>query len=113
MAAAIGLLELRLAGADDHVELLVEQLADQCRRGRRVIGRVAVGHHVDVRLDVGEHAADDMALALHPLGADDRARLGGNLAGAVAAVIVVDVDGGAGQRGAEPATVWAIAASSL
>ena len=42
-----------------------------------------------------------MALALHPLGADDRAGLGGDLAGPVGAVIVVDVDGGAGQRGAE------------
>ena len=75
VAAAIGLLDLGLAGADHHVELLVEQLARPAPARPRVVGRVAVGHHVDVGLDVGEHAADDMALALHPLGADDRARL--------------------------------------
>ena len=74
---------------------------DQRGRGGRVVGRVAVGHHIDVGLDVGEHAADDIALALHPLGADDRARDAGIVDGAVAAVVVVDVDRRAGQRRAE------------
>jgi hypothetical protein len=42
-----------------------------------------------------------MALALHPLGSDDRARGGGKLAGAIGAVVVVDVDSGTGECGAE------------
>ena len=66
-----------------------------------VVGQVAVGHHVNVGVDVGEHAADDVALALLALGADDRAGLGRDLARPVAAVVVVDVDRRAGQRRAE------------
>ena len=73
VAAAIGLRRLVLAGADDHVELLVDQHRDHLRRGLGIVGQVAVGHDIDVGIDVGEHAADDMALALLPLGADDRA----------------------------------------
>ena len=64
-------------GADDHVELLGEQQVDHRRRGLGIVGQVAVGHDVDVGVDVGEHAADDMAFALLALGADDRAGLGG------------------------------------
>jgi len=98
VAAAIGLLDLRFPSADDHIELLVEQFADELGRGGGVVGRVAIGHQVDVGLDVGEHAPHDMALALHLLGANDRAGLRRDLAGAVTAVIVEDVDGGIGQR---------------
>ena len=76
VAAAIGVFRLVAAGADDHVELLGEQHVDHRRRGRGVVGQVAVGHHVNVGVDVGEHAPDDIALALLPLGADDRAGLG-------------------------------------
>jgi hypothetical protein len=54
-----------------------------------------------------------MALALLALGADDGAGLARDLDGAVAAVVVVDVDGRAGQRGAEAGDRRAIAASSL
>ena len=101
VAAAIGLLLLVAAGADDHVELLGEEQVDHRRRGLGIVGQVAVGHHINVGVDVGEHAADDVALALLALGADDRAGLGRDLARAVAAVVVVDVDGRAGQRRAE------------
>ncbi len=69
---------------------------DEARGHRCVIGRVAVGQHIDVGLDVGEHAAHDMALALHPLAADDRALRPRNLDGPVGAVVVVDVDSGIG-----------------
>ena len=90
-----------LARADDHVELLVDQHLDHRRRGLGIVGQVAVGHDVNVGVDVGEHAADDMALALLALGADDRARRARDLDRAVAAIIVVDVDGGgrAARRG--------------
>ena len=46
-----------------------------------------------------------MALALLPLAADDGAGLGRDLAGAVAAVVVVDVDVAPGSAARKPATV--------
>ena len=113
MAAAIGVLLFVAPRADHHVELLGEQQVDHRRRGLGIVGEVAVGHDVDVSIDVGEHAADDVALALLALGADDGARLRRNLARAVAAVVVVNVDGRAGQRRAEPRDGRPIAASSL
>jgi len=101
MTAAIGLDRLPHPAADHHVELLVEKALDQRRNGGRVVGRVAIGHDIDVGIDVGEHAADDIALALHPFGANNRAGGCGDLTGAIAAVVVVDVDSGVGQRGSE------------
>ena len=97
-AAAIGVLLLVFAGADDHVELLVEEHVDHRRRGLGIVGEVAVGHDVDVGLDVREHAADDVALALLALGADDCAGRRRDLARPVAAVVVINVDGRARQR---------------
>ena len=113
MAAAIGVLLLVAPGADHHVELVCEQQVDHRRRRLRVVGQVAVGHDVDVGIDVGEHAPDDVALALLPLGTNDRAGLGRDLARAVPAVVVVDVDVAEGSAARKPATVGGIAASSL
>ena len=90
-----------LARADDHVELLVEQQVDHRRRRGGIVGQVAVGHDVDVGVDVGEHAPDDVALALLASRCGRSRRPPPRLARAVAAVVVVDVDGRAGQRGAE------------
>src|SRR5204863_8484144 len=92
VAAAIRLLLLVAPGADDHVELLGEQLVDHRRGGLGVIGQIAVRHDVNVGVDVGEHPADDMTLALLTLAANNCAGLGGDLAGAVGAVVVVNVD---------------------
>ena len=64
MAAAIGALLLVPASADDHVELLGEQHVDHRRRRLGIVGQVAVGHDIDVGVDVGEHAPHDVALAL-------------------------------------------------
>ena len=50
-------------------------MIDHRRRGLGIIGQIAVGHDIDVGIDVGEHAADDVALALLAFAADDRARL--------------------------------------
>ena len=99
--AAIGVFLLVPPGADDHVELLGEEHVDHRRSRLRVVGQVAVGHDVDVGIDVGEHAADDMALALLPFGADDGAGFRSDLARPVAAVVVVDVDGAPGSACAE------------
>lgn len=78
--------------ADDHV-VSVEHLGDHGRGRVGRVGVVAVGHHVHVRVDVLEHGADDVALALARLPADDRAFGLGDLGGAVRGVVVVHVDG--------------------
>ena len=101
MAAAIGVLDLGSACTDHHVELLVHQHRDQRGGGGGVVGRVAIGKDVDVRLDIREHAADDAALALHPLAPDHRARRLRPVDRAIGTVVVVDVDDRLGQRGAE------------
>ena len=62
-----------LAGPDHHVELLVNQHPNHFRSRTRVVSQVAVRHDVDVGINVREHATDDMALALLPLGPDDGA----------------------------------------
>ena len=102
MAATIRVLLLMLAGPDHHVEPVVEQQCDHRRRRRGIIGQIAVGHDVDIGIDVGEHSADDVALALHPLGADLGPRSARQLDRAVAAIVVIDVDRRARQHGAEP-----------
>ncbi len=66
-----------------------------------VVGQIAVGHDIDVGIDVGEHAADDMAFALLPLAANDGPGGARDLNGGVAAIIVEHVDRGGRQRGAK------------
>ena len=101
MPAPISLLLLVPTRADDHVELLGEQQVDHRGRGLRIVGQIAVGHDVNVGIDVSEHAADNMALALLTLAPDEGAGLGSDLARPVAAIVVVNVDDRAGQRRAE------------
>ena len=50
---------------------------------------------------LGEHAPDDVALALETFGPHDRSGLGRHLDGAVFRVVVEDVDGRVRQRGLE------------
>jgi hypothetical protein len=87
--------------ADDHVGAFGDQRADEFRRVGGRIGPVAVGHDVDIRLDVGEHAAHHIALALAALAHDGRARKCGAQRGRVGGIVVVDIDAGGGQRCAE------------
>jgi hypothetical protein len=61
--------------------------------------RIAISHHIDVGLHIGEHAADNIAFALHPLCPDDGAGGSGNLYRLVGGVVVIDVDRRIGQRG--------------
>ena len=101
MAAPVGFLDLGLARADDHIQILAHQPCNERRCGGGFIGRVTVRHDIDIGLNVGEHAADDMTLALHPFGADNRPGGAGGVNRRVAAVIVININGGTGQRGAE------------
>ena len=102
MAAAIGVGSFVDAGADHHVEPVVDQPRDHRGCAFRIIGRVPIGHDIDVGVHVSEHPAHDIALALHPLGADDRPCPARHLYGAVGAVVVEHVDDGIGERRAEP-----------
>ena len=94
MAEAIGRLLAIDTDGNDHVEPVLDKLADHRRRTRRVIGRIAVNQHVDVRFDIIEHPSHHVAFALMALAADDSACLPGNFDRAVGRVIVVDVHPG-------------------
>ena len=83
------------------VDAFGHQLLDHVGRGGGVIGVVAIDQHIHIGLDVGEHAAHDIALALALFTAHHGPGLGGAGNGAVTAVVVIDIDGGAGQGGAE------------
>ena len=74
VAPTIGRLLAIDAGADDHIEPLVDELRDHRGRARRVIGRVAIDQNVDIRLDVVEHPPHHVALALVGLAANDARR---------------------------------------
>ena len=87
--------------ADGHVGALGQQHVDQLRRVFRRIGTVAVGHQVDVGIDVGEHAPHHIALALARLPDDDGAGGARLQRRQVARIVVVDIDRSGGQRLAE------------
>ena len=72
-----------VAHAGDDVQVVAPQPLDHFRRTRGVIGRIAVGDDVDVRIDFGEHPAHDAALARTFLAAYDRAGGAGDVAGAI------------------------------
>ncbi len=101
MTTAIGFFHFALACADDHVEIILQHGGHKPGRGDSIIGRITVGHDVDVSIHIGEHAAHDMALALLRHAANDRASSSGEFSAAVAAVIIEDVDVGGGQCATE------------
>ena len=70
-------------------------------RARRIISRVPIDQDVDVGIHIGEHPPHHVALALVHLAADEGAGGPGGLDGAIGGIVVVDVDRGLGQRGAE------------
>ena len=101
MTEAVGRVLLINARPDHHVETLFGETRDHGARARGIVGGVTIDQNVEVRVDVGEHSPHHVALALMPFAPHQRAGGAGNLAGAVGGVVVVDVDRGLGQRGAE------------
>ena len=71
------------AKAHHHVEVIVDQRVDHARGARGIVGRIAIDQHVDVGIDIGEHAPDHMPLALAALAAHDGAGRARDLDGAV------------------------------
>ena len=102
VAGAAGIVGDAAPGADHHVGALGQQRVDQLRRILRRIGAVAIGHQIDVGIDVGEHAPHDVALALARLATTMAPAARALQRGQVAGIVVVDIDRGARQRRAEP-----------
>ena len=98
MASSVGLHAPRHACAIDEVEIFFNHPADHARSGLGFVGRITVHQHINVGVNVGEHAADNISLSLASLVANNRARRPGDVDGAIARVVVVNVDCGRGQR---------------
>ena len=97
MERPLVLLEIRGAEAiPDHHVIAFENLLDHGRSGIGRVGIIAVGHDIDIGIDVLEHGTDDIALALTGLLADDCPLLFGYFGSMVRGVVVVDVDSGIG-----------------
>ena len=97
---------LKIGGAQavsDHHVVAFEDFVHHS--GCRVcgVGVVAVGHDVHVGVDVFEHGADHVALALARFLADNCAFGSGDFRRAIGGVVVVYVDVGVRQRGFEVA----------
>ena len=67
MARPIGSPSLIDPKSHHHVQMIRQQRLDHARGAGGVVSSVAVDQHVDICIDVGEHAADHMALALPTL----------------------------------------------
>lgn len=86
---------LEVCGAEavsDYHVIAFENLLDHGWGGIGRVGIVTVGHDIDISIDVLEHRADDIPLALAGLLTDDGTFLCGNLGSTVCGVVVVDVD---------------------
>ena len=102
MERALVLLEVCGAEAiPDHHVVTFEDFLDHGRSGIGRVCIIAVGHDIDIGIDVFEHGADDITLTLAGLLTDDGTFSCGNLGGAVCGVVVVDVDSGIWQSVAE------------
>ena len=94
----IGGLGLIDAKAHHHIEMVGQQRIDHARRAGGVVGRVAVDQHIDIGVDIGEHAPDHMTLALAAFAAHLRAGIARDRNGAIRRIVVVDEDFGRRQR---------------
>lgn len=90
---------LEVCGAEaipDYHVIAFENLLDHGRSSIGWVGIIAVGHDINIGIDVLEHGADDIALALTRFLADDCPLLFGYFGSVICGVVVVDVDSGIG-----------------
>ena len=90
---------LEVCGAEaipDYHVIAFENLLDHGRSSIGWVGIIAVGHDINIGIDVLEHGADDIALALTRFLADDCPLLFGYFGSVIRRVVVVDVDSGIG-----------------
>lgn len=91
---------LEVCGAEavsDYHVIAFENLLDHGWGGIGRVGIVTVGHDIDISIDVLEHRADDIPLALAGLLTDDYTFSRGDFRGVICGVVVVDVDSGVRQ----------------
>ena len=84
-----------------HVQLFIAKLLEHGRCHGGVVRAVAIHQDVNIRLQVREHATDNVALSLQPLLADDCAGLAGLGHRKIAGVIVIYVHRNVSERGAK------------
>ncbi len=87
----------RLSNPHHHVGVARQYGSKQVAHPIGRIGVVAVGHDVEVGINLLEHCRDHVALALFLFAYHDRPGLPGDLAGSISAVVVKDIDGGFGD----------------
>lgn len=88
---------LEVCGAEaipDYHVVAFENLLDHGRSSIGWVGIIAVGHDINIGIDVLEHGADDIALTLAGLLTDDCPLSCGDFCGVICGVVVVDVDSG-------------------
>jgi hypothetical protein len=68
------------------------QLPYHRRRSRCVIGRVTVGHHIDIGINVCKTPADDVALSWRQFGSNYRASSTGYTYGIVSRIVIEDIN---------------------
>jgi hypothetical protein len=81
-----------------HIQAIPDQLVDHDRRGGRIVSHVSVNQNIQIGLDIGEHATDDIAFALTGLGTNHGAGSLGASDCVVCRVVVEHVNDGLGQR---------------
>ncbi len=101
MAAPVGGDGFAHADPRHHVQPLLQQHRHHLGGGPRVVGVVAIDQHVHIGLDIGESAADDVALALPRLGAQLGTGRARRLGGGVTRVVVEHDDPRVRQGGPE------------
>ncbi len=98
MERALVLLEVRGAQAvADHHVVPFKDFVHHGGCGIGGVGVISVGHDVHVGIDVFEHGADHIALALPRFLADDRALAGCDFRSVVGGVVVIHVNIGVRQ----------------
>ena len=75
-----------------HVQLAFDQLPYHRRSSRRVIGRVAVGHHIDIDINVCKTPADDIALSWRQFGSNYRTSSTSYIHGIVSRIVIEDIN---------------------
>ena len=104
MEGAVVLFAVRAVGqavAYAHIGLVGHERSQKLRCGLGGVRVVAVHHDVVVGVDVAQHLAHHVALALAAFGPHHGAVLGRDGSGAVGGVVVVDVHGRFGQHAPE------------
>ena len=85
------------AVADYHIRIALQYHIRHLPPVLRRVGVVSVYHDITLGVNLPEHPADDIALALLVFVADHGAGCAGKLCGVILRVVVIDIDDGLGE----------------